>query len=225
MKSLSDTIVMTMEPAEPFLEWVTALGTHLKNRPPEQDDLINTEDLTAITAVLITDKPDLTQFHTYLMSHSASLLRYEFSRWTYDETLWPARNDAEILLEFFHIDVYDSVIDLRKSRGYGQVAILNPTAALRTWLSDILRVHDIESENLNLEHPEAFQFVSTAYLLPEDIVSTEDAVKYFRNHYSDFFETELNRYITDEKYWPKKRDINVFWEWFKLSLYPKPYIL
>lgn len=58
---------------------------------------------------------------------------------------------------------------------------------------------------------------SNVYLIDdiEDVVGVE---KWLKKKYKLFFEKELEAWITDKKYWPKKRTYKMFTEWFSIKI-------
>ncbi|MDR3476470.1 MAG: hypothetical protein P4M14_00380 [Gammaproteobacteria bacterium] len=224
MKQITQSLVMIMHPAQPFLEWIVELGAHLaneKDHPPA-----DTDELTNITAVFIYKNPDLSKFNEFLMTHSETLLRHEFSRWTKNKALWPLRNDVEMLLDYFRVELYDNIVDFRENAtDVSRIAILRPTIKLKTWLKSVLTAIGENTAEIDFTSPNSFQSVSTALFLPETVKTISESVKFIQNQYTALFDYELNRYIADEKFWPEKRSSELFAEWFELDLYAKPYVL
>jgi hypothetical protein len=224
MKQITQSMVMIMHPAAPFLEWIAELGSQLANDP--DNHLVNTDDLANITAVFISKNPDLTRFNEFLMTHSDTLLSEEFSRWTTNDALWPLRRDVEILLDYFRLELYDNVVDYRDNPAdVYRIAILRPTIKLKSWLKSVLTAIGENTAEIDFTSSNSFQSVSTALLLPETMISVAECVRFIREQYESLFDYELNRYINDEKYWPTMRHVDLFSEWFELDLYGKAYVL
>ena len=47
----------------------------------------------------------------------------------------------------------------------------------------------------------------------------EQAKEYIYNHVNLIFESELKAWHEDESGWPKKRDLNMFKEWFDVEIH------
>lgn len=58
----------------------------------------------------------------------------------------------------------------------------------------------------------------TVYLVPE-YGSDEDTEEILKEIYQDIFESELHVWSQDEKQWPKKRDLDVFNQWFSVEFH------
>lgn len=220
MKELFDTLIMIMKPETPYLEWMAGLPVM-----PKKTSALDIETISQETVVIIQPKPALDKFNEFLIAQSDSLLRHEFSRWAQDLKMWPLRNDVELLLEYFRLEIYQNIVDLREDANqYHRIAILKPTAELKAWLLPILQSLGKDVTLLKQESPDPFQAVSTVYLLPATVKTVPDTVRWMQDHFVSVFEYELNRYVTDQKYWPKERDSTLFWRWFEMAVYQKPLV-
>lgn len=214
MNELFDAIIMIIKPSLPYFEWMSGLPVLPENKLPDLDAL--SQD----TICLIQPKPELDKFNEFLIEHASQILQHEFSRWSNDRTMWPLRNDVEILLEYFHLEIYQNIVDYReKPKQYQRIVILKPTAELKAWLLPILQSLGKEVDRLT---PESFQRVTTAYVLPDSIKTLAGSVQWMQTHCRDVLEYELNRYITDKKYWPKQRDLALLTRWFEMDVYQNP---
>ena len=55
----------------------------------------------------------------------------------------------------------------------------------------------------------------TVYLVSDG--EAENIDRWIRANYSVLFESELEGWYTDERLWPKKRDLKTFKEWFEVE--------
>jgi hypothetical protein len=60
---------------------------------------------------------------------------------------------------------------------------------------------------------------SPAYLIPDDVDGTEDAVKWVEKRWRMFFEYILSEWLIDESLWPKKPSLKMFREWFDVEFH------
>ena len=59
---------------------------------------------------------------------------------------------------------------------------------------------------------------NTIYLISnQDADSSTILRKWLNLNYKALFESELEEWYTDEKLWPKKRDLKLFHEWFEIQ--------
>lgn len=54
--------------------------------------------------------------------------------------------------------------------------------------------------------------------LRDDIEDVAGVEKWLKKKYKGLFEKELEAWITDKKYWPKKRTYKMFTEWFSIKI-------
>jgi hypothetical protein len=58
----------------------------------------------------------------------------------------------------------------------------------------------------------------TVYLIRnEDADTPDDLNKWIKVNFKTIFENELEGWYTDEKLWPKKRNLKLFHEWFEVE--------
>jgi len=50
--------------------------------------------------------------------------------------------------------------------------------------------------------------------MPEDLDTDEESLDYLKKIHKKIFDIELHGWCTDKKFWPKKRDVSLFIEWF-----------
>jgi hypothetical protein len=91
------------------------------------------------------------------------------------------------------------------------LVILKPKQPFLDWA----RTLDDEDKNLTLEQ---LAEDSTAYLIPE-LWQESDQRSLLESHYDVFFEEQLSGWWTDEAAWPKKRDLNMFLDWFEVEFH------
>ncbi len=60
----------------------------------------------------------------------------------------------------------------------------------------------------------------TIYLISDgEIDGSEDVEFWVNENYQALFESELESWYTDEKLWPKNRDLKLFKKWFSVELH------
>ena len=92
-----------------------------------------------------------------------------------------------------------------------QVAIIKPKKPYVDWINSLPGTDEPSSiESLNAD--------CTAFLLP-NFDDDEESMKHVINIYQKFFEIELGSWSSDENYWPKKRDYNIFDQWFAIEFH------
>lgn len=88
--------------------------------------------------------------------------------------------------------------------------ILLPKQPALDW---ILRV-DPEPQNLTLD---ALRRDQDAFLLPDSFVGPEDAQRWIQGRWKNLFENFLIGWYTEDAWWPKKRTLDMFNEWFDIQ--------
>lgn len=91
------------------------------------------------------------------------------------------------------------------------LVILKPKQPFLDWA----RTLDDEDKNLTLEQ---MAEDSTAYLIPE-IWQDSDQQLLLESYYDVLFEEQLESWWTDEAYWPKKRSLKMFLDWFEVEFH------
>lgn len=81
------------------------------------------------------------------------------------------------------------------------------------WINDADPYNDnpgISLESVNEEN--------TVYLIRDQDADSSVILKEWLNlNYKTLFESELEEWYTDENLWPKKRDLELFHEWFEIQ--------
>lgn len=90
------------------------------------------------------------------------------------------------------------------------VAIIKPKIPFYQWLATSDLSLGITFEELRED--------CTAILIPE-FVSKEEAIGYIEDIYEEIFEMELSSWVRDTKNWPKKRNLEMFREWFEVEIH------
>jgi hypothetical protein len=91
------------------------------------------------------------------------------------------------------------------------LAIIKPRQPFYDWLKDMPDWDfDLSLETLRVD--------CTALLLPE-FEEPEGAVGYIDEIFERVFEMELASWYEDERVWPQKRSLKMFWEWFDVELH------
>jgi hypothetical protein len=81
------------------------------------------------------------------------------------------------------------------------------------WVNDADPINDnpgITMESVNEER--------TVYLITDEDADTPDIFnQWIKKNFKALFENELEGWYTDERLWPKKRNLKTFYEWFKVD--------
>ena len=81
------------------------------------------------------------------------------------------------------------------------------------WVNDADPINDnpgITTESINEER--------TVYLITDEDADTLDIFnQWIKKNFKALFENELEGWYTDERLWPKKRNLKLFYEWFEVE--------
>ncbi|QRN40594.1 MAG: hypothetical protein GKC53_00155 [Neisseriaceae bacterium] len=91
--------------------------------------------------------------------------------------------------------------------------ILRPTQKFLDWLNQAIREEGGDIE-LTLEQVQANCRV---FLVPQR-ETPEEVVAYVGENYSQLFELEVASWFDDQKFWPKKMDLQTFTEFFQVDV-------
>ena len=78
----------------------------------------------------------------------------------------------------------------------------------------IMRVDPTPPANLSLDELRQEQ---NAFLVPDSLDGQQDAEKWVHRRWSMFFESFLAEWYTVESWWPQKRTLKMFKEWFDVQ--------
>ena len=91
------------------------------------------------------------------------------------------------------------------------LVVIKPRQAFFDWLKETPDWElDLTLETLRVD--------CTALLIPE-FEEPEGAISYVDDIFEQIFEMELASWCADEKVWPQKRTLKMFWEWFDVELH------
>ena len=92
-----------------------------------------------------------------------------------------------------------------------QVAVIKPKKPYVDWINSLPGTDEpLSIESLNKD--------CTVLLLP-NFDDDEESLKFIKNIYRSIFEIELDSWCTDENFWPKNRDYNIFDQWFTIEFH------
>jgi hypothetical protein len=60
---------------------------------------------------------------------------------------------------------------------------------------------------------------SNSYLIPK-VEEIEDGINIVDDRFDELFALELSSWTEDKSSWPLGRSLQMFWEWFEVSVYP-----
>ncbi|MDR3410605.1 MAG: hypothetical protein P4L87_06630 [Formivibrio sp.] len=89
--------------------------------------------------------------------------------------------------------------------------ILKPRQPFLDWLNNlpgndiILSLDEVRSD-------------CTVVMIPE-VTEAEDGIAFIDDVADKLFEMELASWVSDEKLWPQKRNLKLFWEWFDVEVH------
>ncbi len=90
-------------------------------------------------------------------------------------------------------------------------AVLKPRQPFLDWLNNlpgneiILSLDEVRSD-------------CTVILVPE-VSEPEDGIAFIDDIADKLFEMELSSWVSEEKLWPQKRSLKLFWEWFDVEIH------
>ena len=90
-------------------------------------------------------------------------------------------------------------------------AVIKPRQPFLDWLNN-LPGNDI---TLSLDEMRAD---CTVVMIPE-VTEPEDGIAFIDDITDKLFEAELSSWVADEKLWPQKRNLKMFWEWFDVEIH------
>ena len=97
-----------------------------------------------------------------------------------------------------------------------QIAIIKPKKFYIDWINSLPEMEgNLDIGSLTKD--------CTAILLPDDLDTDEESIKYIKAIYKKLFEIELKGWCIDKNFWPKNRNFALFNEWFDLEFHSEIY--
>lgn len=104
-------------------------------------------------------------------------------------------------------------MDLNYSYITNSIAVIKPKQSVLDWIFE--NFSDLPT-HLSLE---VLRIDCNSYLIPE-VNDIEDGINYIDENFETLFKLELSSWTIDEALWPKNRDLQLFYEWFDIEVYP-----
>lgn len=92
------------------------------------------------------------------------------------------------------------------------VAVVKPRQLFLDWLKSLPGddISDLTVDNLR---------VDCLTLMVPEYEEPEEAIAFLDEHFQEVFRLELASWEEDEKLWPEKLTLAMFWEWFDVELH------